>query len=606
MPTLGRYETIEELGRGGTSVVYRARDQATEREVAVKVLSSHLLHDPDLLARFEREIKLAVKLEHPHIVPILDVGTEGDHPYIVMRLLSGGSLADRLRRGPLSAADTVRILMEVASALDEAHRLQIVHRDLKPSNILFDRHGTAYLADFGVARFMDGGESLTASAGVVGTPAYMSPEQLKGVAVTGLADQYALGLVAFQALTGRLPFEGSTAQMILQQLQEPLPSVRRYNAGLSPTFERVLARATAKNPNARYATASEFAAALATAVAEAPLPDVAPRPTLITEQDIALMTPLPVLVGSKRAPEAAQLAALAAPETLEEPGPSVADALVAVPGMAGTERNSLPVVSGTRRRPAPRRRPLVFGLVVIALVALMGLGWQWLGATGLVRMTPVSTATAPAASTATTAGPTEAASLLITLAPDALALAIVSLPPGAASAAVYDLPQGAVVVTVPDQSIVQVLRGRETTPDGTLWTKVRLLSGQEGWMADGLLRYLSTTVVEATLPATVGPSNNSTATRAAGATLTRTPPAAPGTVAPTAALPGGITGSPSATNSAPTNTPRPPASSTAPAPTVTTAPSTPTPTPAPPTHTPIPPTSTSALCDLLGTVVPCP
>src|SRR5687767_13145106 len=168
MSKLGRYETIEELGRGGTSVVYRARDLATEREVAVKVLSSHLMHDPDLLARFEREIKLAVRLEHPHIVPILDVGTEGEHPYIVMRLLSGGNLSERIRLGPLSAADTVRVLQEVASALDEAHRLNIVHRDLKPSNILFDTRGIAYLADFGVARLMDGGDSLTASAGVVG------------------------------------------------------------------------------------------------------------------------------------------------------------------------------------------------------------------------------------------------------------------------------------------------------------------------------------------------------------------------------------------------------------------------------------------------------
>ena len=601
MAKLGRYETIEELGRGGTAVVYRARDLATEREVAVKVLSSHLMHDPDLLARFEREIKLAVKLEHPHIVPILDVGTEGDHPYIVMRLLGGGSLSDRIRFGPLSAADTVRILQEVASALDEAHRLNIVHRDLKPSNILFDTRGTAYLADFGVARLMDGGDSITASAGVVGTPAYMSPEQLKGQHITGLADQYALGLVAFQALTARLPYEGSTAQMILQQLQEPLPSVRRYNTGLSPNFERVLARATAKNPSARYATASEFAAALATAAAEAPLPIIAPRPSLVTEQDIALITPPPMLAISDLTPVPA---APAPPENRAVAVPPTAPNHL--PAANPTEPAPLDVVVASRPTPAPRRGSgLVFGLVAMTLVGLVLLGWQWLSAAdenALATRTPPPNAS-PTTAASATPELTEPANALITLAPDAIALAVVSLPPGAASAAVYDEPQGSVIATVPDKSIVQVLRGRETTPDGTVWVEVRLLTGLEGWMVDGLLGYLTQTTIEATPAAspddpltlgtevTVGstgePASTRTATQPAAqaGTPTRTP-AGQGAQPPTSTTAANSPAATTAPTNAPPNTPvAPPPTNTSVPPTNTSVP----PSPVPPTNSPVPP-----------------
>ena len=170
MQRLGRYEILNELGRGGTSIVYQARDTATNRPVAIKLLSPHLPMQADVLLRFEREIKLAVLLEHAHIVPILDVGLEGDQPYIVLRLLTGGSLADRIRQGPIPLPDALPILRQVASALDEAHRLQIIHRDIKPSNILFDRLGAAYLADFGIAKALDAVAPLTISGSLVRPP----------------------------------------------------------------------------------------------------------------------------------------------------------------------------------------------------------------------------------------------------------------------------------------------------------------------------------------------------------------------------------------------------------------------------------------------------
>ena len=589
MPKLGRYETLEELGRGGTSVVYRARDTATEREVAVKVLSSHLLHDAGLRARFEREIKLAVRLEHPHVVPILDVGAEGEFPYIVMRLLGGGSLVDRLRAGPLSVAETVRVVTQVASALDEAHRLHIVHRDLKPSNILFDRAGVAYLADFGVAKPLDSDTLLTASAGVVGTPAYMSPEQLLGKKVTGLADQYALGLVAFQALTARMPFDGTTAQMIIQHLQEPLPSVRKFNADLSPAFERVLARATAKEPTSRFATASEFAAALAVAAAGSAPPQAVPagQPNFATEPDFALFTPPPATahsLGVTAAVLVAEPPALSpvplAPQPVT-PDPVMARLLASQPAPL-----AVPVSVPVSRPPtrAPRRKWIVVGLVGMTLALLGAAGWRWLAAAPPASATPASTTTVA----------TQAAIGSITLDPDAQCLALVTLPPGSAAAEVRAAPDGVVIATQPDQAIVQQLREPAVTVAGTEWAKVRLLSGESGWMVQGLLRCLSATSVEQIAAPEVtlaGAATPQATTR--GVTPTRAQvtasPAATQTPRPNAT---GAT-APSATNRPPTNTVAPPTNTSVPA-----------------TNTSVPPTSASptATPGLVCTVLPifCP
>jgi serine/threonine protein kinase len=265
MRRLGRYELVDELGRGGAAIVYLARDTATDRPVALKVLAPHLPRQGDLLARFQHEIKLAVQLEHPHIVPIFDVGVEGDQPYIVLRLLSGGSLADRIQQGPMALLSALDVLKQVASALDAAHQLKIIHRDVKPSNILFDLNGSAYLADFGIAKAIDA-VTTPVTSWAVGTPAFMSPEQLRGQAIDARTDEYALGIVAFVMLTGRLPYEGTTAHIITQQLIEPLPDVQRFNPRLPTSFQAVLERATAKDPALRFASAGEFVSALDGAV----------------------------------------------------------------------------------------------------------------------------------------------------------------------------------------------------------------------------------------------------------------------------------------------------------------------------------------------------
>ena len=177
---IGRYILKAELGRGGMSTVYLAHDPHFRRDVAVKLLSRAYLHDPTFRARFEREARVIAALEHPAIVPVYDFGQGDNQPYIVMRYMAGGSLAQRLHDGPLSLQEAAAILSRVAPALDRAHQQGMVHRDIKPDNILFDQDGAAYLTDFGIVRLASQSTSTLTGDSIVGTPAYMSPEQARG------------------------------------------------------------------------------------------------------------------------------------------------------------------------------------------------------------------------------------------------------------------------------------------------------------------------------------------------------------------------------------------------------------------------------------------
>jgi serine/threonine-protein kinase len=207
----GRYGIKSELGRGGMATVFHAYDPSFERDVALKVLPPGFLHDPQLRTRFEREAKMIASLEHPSIVPVYDFGDQEGQPYIVMRYMSGGSLAERLAQGALSLEETSRIISRLAQALDAAHARGIIHRDLKPGNVLFDQYGNAFLSDFGIARIsQQEGATLTGSA-IVGTPTYMSPEQVQGdKAIDRRSDIYALGVMAYQMLTGKAPYHADT------------------------------------------------------------------------------------------------------------------------------------------------------------------------------------------------------------------------------------------------------------------------------------------------------------------------------------------------------------------------------------------------------------
>ena len=264
---IGRYEVISEIGRGGMATVYEAHDPVFNRNVAIKMLPAELLHDPSFRVRFDREAKTIAALEHSAIVPVYDFGEHEGQPYFVMRLMSGKSLADRMAQGPLSLDEIVHIVSRVAAALDEAHSKEIVHRDLKPGNILFDPYGEPFLADFGISKLSQSATTLTGNA-IVGTPAYMSPEQGQGEQdVDGRSDIYSLGVIVYEMLTGRVPFEADTPMgQVLKHITETPPSILEINKNVPPAVADVVERAMAKRKFARYDTAGQMAKALADAV----------------------------------------------------------------------------------------------------------------------------------------------------------------------------------------------------------------------------------------------------------------------------------------------------------------------------------------------------
>lgn len=263
----GRYEIKSELGRGGMATVFHAYDPSFERDVAIKVLPPAFLHDPQLRVRFEREAKMIASLEHPSIVPVYDFGEEAGQPYIVMRYMAGGSLAERVQQGAMSLEETEHIISRLAQALDAAHGRGIIHRDLKPANVLFDQYSNAFLSDFGIARLQQQESATLTGSAIVGTPAFMSPEQVQGEkTIDGRSDIYALGVMAFQMLSGQAPYQADTAaKVMLMHLLEPVPHVLNAKADLPPGCDTVIQKAMAKNPDDRYPTAGEMASDLESA-----------------------------------------------------------------------------------------------------------------------------------------------------------------------------------------------------------------------------------------------------------------------------------------------------------------------------------------------------
>ena len=261
---IGRYEIKSELGRGGMATVYRGYDPRFEREVAVKVLPPELLHaDPQFRMRFEREAKIIAQLEHPAIVPVYDVGEENNQPYFVMRFMTGGSLTDRIRTGVFNVEQATKILAQIAPGLDEAHAKGIVHRDFKPSNILFDNKGAPYISDFGIAKMTQSQVGSVTGSAIIGTPAYMAPEQAQGEKVDGRADIYALGIILYEMLTGRQPYEADTPMGVaIKHITEPVPHILDANPNLPYEIEEVIQKAMAKDRDDRYATAHEMVDAL--------------------------------------------------------------------------------------------------------------------------------------------------------------------------------------------------------------------------------------------------------------------------------------------------------------------------------------------------------
>ncbi len=255
------YALAERIGKGGMGSVYRAVQPNVEREVAIKIILPVYANHPDFIRRFEAEAQLVARLEHPHIVPLYDYWREPGVAYLVMRLLRGGNVQTLLSLGPLSIEETSHILEQMCSALNAAHRIGVIHRDLKPANVLLDEDNNSYLADFGIAKNVSNPdmENRTQIGEIVGTPHYMSPEQIRSLSIKPQTDIYCLGIMLYEMLTGALPFNGPTPiDFIQQHINAPIPSLSANHIGLPATLDKVIERATAKNPDDRYEDALSF------------------------------------------------------------------------------------------------------------------------------------------------------------------------------------------------------------------------------------------------------------------------------------------------------------------------------------------------------------
>lgn len=351
--TLGRYQVLARLGRGGMAEVYKGYQPNLDRYVAIKVLHPSMVEEADFVERFQREARNVARLRHPNIVQVVDSDVQGDFYFMVMEYLDGPTLRAALeevhRRGeemPLGVA--LRIVSDVAAALNYAHEMGVVHRDVKPANIMLDRTGRVILTDFGVAKMLSG-TKLTATGTVLGTPAYMSPEQGAGQPGDARSDIYSLGVVLYELATGRLPYDADTPlAILLKHAHDPLPLPRTVNPSLPEKVERILLRALAKAPAIRYQTV------------QAMLDDIASLPPKTIPQS---------------QPGALDTRTLAARAPMGPPAPPPR-----TPPPARVPEQS----TGAR----PRGRFLLGGGVVLAIVGCLGL-------VGLVGLALVLTGTVP-------------------------------------------------------------------------------------------------------------------------------------------------------------------------------------------------------------------
>jgi serine/threonine protein kinase len=264
---IGSYQVMSLLGQGGMATVYKAYHPKLDRYVALKMMHTSFLGDPQFVIRFEREAQIIARLEHPNIVPVHDYAEQDGQPYLVMKFIAGISLKDALNDGPLELRDTMMIMSAISKALDYAHQRGVLHRDIKPSNIMLDTNATPYLTDFGLARTVQDGESSLSQGMLIGTPAYMSPEQAAGRPLDARSDIYSLGVVLYELLVGQAPFGGGTTYTTLHaHLTEPPPPPSSINPEIPPVVEMVLMQSLSKDPEDRYPSAAAMYDALKAAL----------------------------------------------------------------------------------------------------------------------------------------------------------------------------------------------------------------------------------------------------------------------------------------------------------------------------------------------------
>ena len=380
--TLGHYQLLDEVGRGGMAVVYRAHQPSVARDVAIKILSPAIAHNPAFVDQFYAEARAAAQLQHPHILPVHDFGKANGLLYIVMTYIEGGTLATRLNKHPhgLSLTEVVQITTEISDALEYAHEQDVIHRDIKSANIMLDRHGHAYLADFGLvalARALPApGEAL------VGTYEYLAPELANGLPATRLTDIYALGVVLYEMLTGQRPFQASDpVELITLHREAPIPDVRYLRPEAPVGVQLAVAQALAKDPEARPPRAPAMARVLARAVETLPpeIRDTLPGSSLLPDIDAAPAGDTPHAPLPPRQPLVEARAAAIAITRRSSPTEQLARSdLAPSPGREFTIRLSLP------------------GLVGLIVLALALLGAVLIGLRATVSGSPAVGPTQPA------------------------------------------------------------------------------------------------------------------------------------------------------------------------------------------------------------------
>ncbi|HZY43322.1 MAG TPA: serine/threonine-protein kinase, partial [Anaerolineae bacterium] len=269
---VGPYQIMGQLGSGGMATVYKAYHAALDRYVAIKVLHPAFKQDANFLSRFQREARIVAKLEHPHIVPVYDFNEHAGQPYLVMRFIDGETLKARLVQGDLPFSEIVRILNPTGDALAYAHAQGVLHRDVKPSNILLTPDSGVFLADFGLARIAQAGESTLSQDSLLGTPQYISPEQAQGRSDLDVrTDVYSLGVVMYELLLGRVPYQADTPYAVIHDhIYTPLPLPRSIKPALSESLERVLLKALAKDREDRFSSVNELILAFDQGMQSAP------------------------------------------------------------------------------------------------------------------------------------------------------------------------------------------------------------------------------------------------------------------------------------------------------------------------------------------------
>jgi len=311
---IGPYRIMEQLGQGGMATVYKAYHAALDRYVALKVLHPAFHEDQTFAARFQREARVVAKLEHPHIVPVYDYAEHEKRPYLVMKFIEGDTLKTRLSKGPLSADEIAGVVNSVGSALAYAHKQGILHRDIKPSNVLIAKDGEMYLADFGLARIAQAGESTLSSDSIMGTPQYISPEQALGKKdLDAGTDIYSFGVMLYEMVVGQVPFSADTPFSIIHDhIYTPLPLPMDVNPKVPEPVQRVLLKALAKDRHDRYASVNEMIGAFKNAWMEAGVPmegtAVIVPPTTMkqaarTAGKVAAAEPVMATVAAKKSPK---------------------------------------------------------------------------------------------------------------------------------------------------------------------------------------------------------------------------------------------------------------------------------------------------------------